>query len=77
MTSKKYFYFAITAEENGKFYSYIMKISASENVKARLNAPHISVATPCSTKKNAAFLVNLWNAEYKTNGTYLFDNPTF
>ena len=75
--NKKYFYFAITTEEDGKFYSYVMKISASENVKARLSAPRISIATPCSTKKNAAFLVNLWNAGFKANGTYLFDDPAF
>lgn len=75
--NKKYFYFAISAEENGKNHSYIMKISASENAKARLQDPRIKIAAPCSTKKNAAFLVNHWNACYKANGTYLFDNPQF
>lgn len=77
MTPKKYFYFAVTSEENGKFYSYIMKIAASDNVKSRLSDPKIKTATACSTKKNAAFLVNLWNATYKANNAFLFDSPSF
>lgn len=77
MASQKYFYFAVTSEENGKFYSYIMKIAASDNVKYRLSDPKIKTATACGTKKNAAFLVNLWNATYKANNNFLFDSPIF
>lgn len=73
----KYFYFAVTIEENGKYYSYIVKVSPFDNVLYKLNIPGIIQATITPTKKAAAELVKAWNATYKTNGRYLYDNPAF
>ena len=73
----KYFYFAVTVEENGKYYAYIVKMSSSDNVLSKLKIKGILHATLCTTKKQAAETVNHWNACYKANDSYLFDNPLF
>lgn len=73
----KKFYFAVTIQENGKNYSFVMKIGDNENAAARLKHPRIIIAQLCSSKKAAAHVVNHWNACYKTDGTYLFENPAF
>lgn len=73
----KYFYFAVTVEENGKYYAYLVKISSLDNVLSKLKIKGILWANICPTKKQAAATVKAWNATYKANGTYLFDNPIF
>ena len=73
----KYFYIAVTIEENGKYYAYIVKISPSDNVLSKLKIKGVIYANICPTKKQAIETVELWNACYKANGTYLFDNPSF
>ncbi len=73
----KYFYLAITVEESGKYYSYIIKVSPSDNVLSKLKINGILWANICPTKKQAAAVVKTWNATHKANGTYLFDNPNF
>lgn len=70
----KKFYFAVTMEENQKYYSFIMTISENENTIQRLKHPNIIIAQLCSTKKAAAYVVNHWNACYKADGTYMFDD---
>ena len=73
----KYFYFAVTVEENGKYYAYIVKISSSDNVLSKLKIKGILHANIYPTKKQAAATVEFWNRQHKINGTYLFDNPAF
>lgn len=73
----KYFYFAVTIEENGKYYSYVVKVSPSDNVLCKLNIKGILYANACHTKKQAAATVEYWNRQHKNNGKYLFDNPAF
>lgn len=73
----KYFYFAVTVKENGKYYAYIVKMSSSDNVLSKLKIKGILHANIYPTKKQAAAVVEAWNASYKSNGTYLFDSPGF
>ena len=73
----KYFHFAVTVEENGKFYAYLVKISPSDNVLSKLKIKGILHANIYPTKKQAATTVEQWNAVYKANGTYLFNHPGF
>lgn len=69
----KYFYFAVTIEENGKYYSYVVKISSSDNILAKLKIKGILHANIYPTKKQAAATVERWNAVYKANKRYLFE----
>lgn len=73
----KYFYFAVTVEESGKFYAYLVKFSPSDNVLSKLKIKGILHANIYPTKKKAAEVVEALNATYKNNGTYLFDYPSF
>jgi hypothetical protein len=72
----KYFYIAVTIEENKKYYSYVIKANNQENLLPKLKIKNIVNATLTATKQRAENLVNLWNAMYKTNNQYLF-NETF
>lgn len=67
-------YFAVTIQENNKNYAFVMKISENENIAERIKHPSIIIAQLCSTKKAAAYVVNHWNACYKANGEYMFDD---
>jgi len=73
----RYFYFAVTVCEFGKYYSYVVKVAQSDNVLSKLAIKNIVTANICPTKKCAADLVTGWNNGYKANGTYMFDNPAF
>lgn len=73
----KYFYLAISVEENGKYCAYLAKISSLDNVLSKLRTRGIGWANIFPTKKQAAATVEAWNATYKASGTYLFDNPIF
>ena len=73
----KYFHFAVTVQENGKYYSYVLKISPADNVIARLNVPGIIQANACESKKRAEALAEHWNACHRANGRYIFDTPAF
>ena len=89
----KHFYFAVTVEQDRNesvltertgpeykpgYYSYIVKCSENDNIKAKLEiVGGLLHANICPTKKAAETLVNHWNACHKANGTYLFDNPSF
>ena len=70
----KNFYIAITIEENGKFWSYVIKHSATSNLLSTLKIKNIINATLYNTKKEAAAVVSLWNTEYIMNGASLFFN---
>ena len=60
------------------YYAYVVSCKAGENLKFALDCiGGLRVAHLCSTKKEAAELVETWNAGYKANGEYLFDSPAF
>ena len=60
------------------YYSYVLPCKAGDNLKFRLDCiGGLQVAHLCSTKREAAELVEAWNAGYKANGNYLFDSPAF
>ena len=67
-------YFAVTIQEKEKNYAFVMKISENENIAERIKRPSIIIAQLCSTKKAADRVVNHWNACYKANGEYMFDD---
>lgn len=74
----KNFYYVVTVSENGKNYSYVLKVNASNNLLAVLKChKNLTYVHQCETKKKARELVELWNDSYKANGTYMFDEPNF
>lgn len=55
------------------YYAYVIKCTANENIKHTLeNIRGLLHANIYPTKKQAAEIVNRWNAVYKANNTYLF-----
>lgn len=89
----KYFYIAVTVKQDKNeniltertkqeycpgYYSYIIKCTEADNLCSVLSCiGGLQHANIYATKKRAAEVVNAWNAAYKANGTYLFDNPSF
>ena len=73
----EYTYAAVTVEENGKYYSYVIKICESDNALCKLSVRGLIHANIFKTKKRACEAADYWNKCYKTNGTYLFDTPEF
>lgn len=70
-------YAAVTVQEDGKYYSYVVKINESDNALSRLSINGIIHANIYTTKKKAENTAAFWNECYKTNGTYLFSTPAF
>ena len=70
----KKIYIAISITENGKKYAFAETIRTGENLlthtKRRKNA---DVFHLCESRKEAEETVLHWNACYKANGTYLFE----
>lgn len=73
----KNFYFAVTVKENNKYYAYVIKTSANSNLKSTFNNPKFDNITIFPTKKRAYEVAEHWNACFKANGTYYFDEPLF
>lgn len=73
----KYLYFAVTIEENSKYYSYVVKVAPSDNVISKLEIPGVLYANIFPTKKQASATVEYWNRMHKINNKYLFDTPAF
>lgn len=69
----KTLYIVVDVSENSKNYAYMLKTSACNNLVSLLSIPGIRSANVCDTKKQAAEIVAAWNAAYKENGTYMFD----
>lgn len=69
---KKRSYIAVTIEENGRFYSYVIKTGNQNNLLAVLHIAGIVTANICDTFKAAKEIVTAWNENYKANGTYMF-----
>lgn len=60
------------------YYAYVLKVNEDQDLVSELDAiTGLVSANICPTKKRAVELVEFWNACYKRNGTYLFDEPKF
>ena len=70
-------YIVVSIEENKKYYSYVLKVSSSTNIVSALNIKGIMHANLFGSKKECERIATYWNMCYKTNGTYLYDNPSF
>lgn len=69
----KNFYIAIqTKDNNDKYFAYIIKVNASDNLLSKLKNKNIVCANVCDTKKKAEEQVDLWNECFIENGTFLF-----
>lgn len=73
----KYSYIAATVKKEEKYYSFVIKVSESDNILSKLKFEGIQHANIYPTKKRAEQVVQNWNACHKANCTYLFDSPTF
>lgn len=75
---KKTHYLIVVVTENNKHYAYMLKVPGCNNLWSMLkDIPGISSANICDSMKAARELVIGWNQDYKNNGTYLFDSPSF
>ena len=66
-------YIAVQIKENEKFYAYAVKVTESDNLLSKLTIHNIVTANICDSKKKAELIINHWNACFKINGNYLFD----
>lgn len=76
----KKIYIAVTVQENMRFYSYVITATQSDNIAEKLKIKGLISANVFPTKRHASEVAALWNAQYKANGTYLFnggDCPCF
>ena len=59
-------------------YSYVVRISESDNIQSVLDGiGGLKHANLFPTKKRAWQVAQFWNECYKNNGTYLFGCPNF
>lgn len=73
----KNFYIVVQITENNKHYAYVVKVSESDNLLSKLKITNIQSANIFPTKKRAYEVAEYWNACFKANGTYYFDEPLF
>lgn len=69
----KYFHIAITKEQQGKYYAFMLRVSESDNILYKLAEPGMLHANVYNTRKKCNEVVQTWNDSYKRNGTYLFN----
>ena len=72
----KNIFIAITFFKNDKYYSYVIKhyVNGGNNLLSTLNIKNIVNATVFPTLRQAKYTVTRWNAVYKANNQYLFDD---
>ena len=73
----KLYYIVVTVCEDGKYYSYVIKASLSDNLLSKLKIKNIIDATIIESKKRAEYIANFFNVQHKINGYYMFDEPKF
>ena len=71
----KTYYIAVQITENGKFYAYVVRVSESDNLTAKLNIKGIIAANIAPTRKAAREWVTAWNNTARVNGDYMFSEP--
>ena len=68
-------YFAVTVQENGKYYSYVLPVAPSDNIVCKLKIKGLQWANVCDSKKRAGEIVTAWNDAARANGNYMFSEP--
>ena len=76
MNGLKNIYIAVHIEEEGKFYAHVIKTTDNINLVSILNNKGIKSANVWS-KTEAYHVVKCWNEQFKKNGVYMFDSPSF
>ncbi len=70
----KKIYIVIRTEENGKCYAFVNAIRVGENLKPFIKRhKNADIFHLCESRKQAEEIATRWNATYKANKTYLFD----
>ncbi len=70
----KRIYIVIQKEENGKYYAFADTIKTGENLKPFIERhKNANIFHLCESRKKAEETATRWNATYKANKTYLFD----
>jgi hypothetical protein len=69
----KKIYIAVQIRENDKYYAYAIPVTDADNLLVKLQIKGIVSANICTTKKAARDLVTRWNAVYKANNKFMFD----
>ena len=73
----KKIYIVIQIEENGKCYAFADTRRTGENLKPFIKRhKNADIFHLCESRKKAEEMAARWNATYKANKTYLF-NETF
>ena len=74
----KRIYIAAVAEEDNKYYAFVIPIQTGNNIKSILERYKDTIIWHlCESRKQADECVTLWNKNYKANGIYMFDSPKF
>ena len=74
----KKIYIAVSIHEDGKNYAFTLTLRAGENLLNYVERyKNADIFHLCGSATEAAYTVAHWNAAYKANGTYLFNEPTF
>jgi hypothetical protein len=71
----KKIYIVIQTDENGKFYAFADAIRTGQNLKPFIERyKNANIFHLCENRKQAEEIALRWNAVYKANNTYLFDD---
>lgn len=74
----KNIYLVLIIEEDGKKHAFLTTVTPSTNLYTFINRQHgVYAANIYPTKKQATWAVEHFNAMFKINGVYMFDNPQF
>lgn len=73
----KKIYIVIQVEENQKYYAFTQTIRTGENLRPFIERYQANIFHLCESKKQAEEITTKWNAAYKANNQYLFDDPSF
>lgn len=69
----KTLFMVVTCEDNGKLWSYAIKVPGSYNLVSVLaGIGGIKTANICQTYKRAQEIADCWNQTYKANGKNAF-----
>lgn len=69
----KNIYIVIQQEENGKYYAFADSIRTGENLKPFIERYNSKIFHLCENRKQAEETAARWNAVYKLNKNYMFD----
>ena len=65
--------FAITIEENGKYFAWPLTVPANNDIVSEFaGIKGLKTANYCPSRKKAKELADFWNGCYRRNGTYLY-----